>query len=435
MTVLIAGGGIGGLALGLSLHQLGVPFRILEAVAAPKPLGVGINIQPHAVRELFDLGLEPLLDKVGLRTREVAYFSSQGRLIWSEPRGTWAGYRWPQFSVHRGRLQMALMEELLRRAGPEVLTTGAAVRGWREEGGGVRVALSAGRSGPPAGEVRGAVLVGADGINSTVRARLYPEEGRAHWAGVIMWRGVSRGPRFLSGRTMAMAGTKARKFVCYPIADLEDGGSLINWICDLAFPPDHDWATQNWNRPGRPEDVLPAFADWHFDWLDVPAVIAAAERIFEYPMVDRDPLPRWSFGRVTLLGDAAHAMYPIGSNGATQAIIDARVLAREIARHGPGPEALAAYEAERREKVNALVLANRADGPDRVLDLVAERAPEGFERIEEVMSATELQALADGYKRVAGFDVAELNAAPPIIGPMARPGEGAGREAGSEGRS
>ena len=231
---------------------------------------------------------------------------------------------------------------------------------------------------------------------------------------VLMWRGTTWGPSFLSGRTMAMAGCKARKFVCYPIA--EDGDRvLINWIADLMFPADHEWKREDWSRAGRAEDLLPRFGGWNFDWLDIPTVIREAEQILEWPMVDRDPLPRWTHGCMTLLGDAAHPMYPIGSNGASQAILDARVLAREIRDKGAVPAALEAYDAERRPKTGALVLANRGDGPDRVLDIVEDRAPSGFERLDDVISRAELEEIALRYKATAGMDVEALNAAPPIL--------------------
>ena len=416
MTVLVAGAGIGGLTLALSLHQIGVPVRVFEAVRELRPLGVGINVQPHAVRELDELGLLPQLDALGLRTAEVAYFSRHGQRIWSEPRGMDAGYHWPQFSVHRGSLQMLLYETVRARLGADAVRTRAAVEAWRETPGGIEIDLMDREAAVPAGTAKGDLLVAADGIHSAVRARLFPDEGAPCWAGVVMWRGVTRGPSFLTGRSMTMSGSRAQKFVCYPIAHDGPGRSVINWIADMAFPPEHEWRREDWNRRGDPADVLPYYADWRFDWLDIPAVIGGADRIFEYPMVDRDPLPRWSHGRVTLLGDAAHPMYPIGSNGASQAIVDARVLAREIARHGPTPGALAAYEAERRPATSEIVLANRADGPDLVLDLVAERAPDGFERIKDVLDTTELAAVAAGYKRVAGFDVATLNARPSIVG-------------------
>lgn len=411
--VLIAGAGIGGLSLALSLHQIGVSCRVFEAVDELRPLGVGINLQPHAVRELDELGLLRDLDGIGLRTEEVAYVSSHGKLIWSEPRGLLAGYRWPQFSLHRGKLQMLLYRKVIERLGADAVATGLALVDWEEAGDGIKAVLQR-RSGDTLESAEGKLLVAADGIHSSARAKLYRDEGPPAWGGTVMWRGVSRGPRFMTGRTMAMSGCKARKFVCYPIADDGDG-SVINWIADLGFPRDYLWNREDWNRPGVLEDFLPRFEDWHFDWLDVPAVIRSADSIYEYPMVDRDPVARWTFGRMTLLGDSAHAMYPIGSNGASQAILDARVLTREIAKSGCVPAALEAYEAERRPATAKIVLANRGDGPDKILDLVEERAPEGFDQIEQVLERTELETMANAYKQLAGMDVETLNQRPSIV--------------------
>jgi len=415
MTVLIAGAGIGGLTLGLSLHQVGVPFRIVEAVQDLRPMGVGINLQPHAVRELFELGLEKELDQIGIRTAGLAYFSAQGGKVWDEPRGMAAGYNWPQYSIHRGELQVLLLRTLRERAG-DVVETGTALTDWNDSGARLTVQLEDRASGQALEARDAALLVGCDGINSATRKRLFPDEGGAVWGGTMMWRGITLGPAFLGGKTVAMAGAKARKFVVYPIEDLDDGRVRINWIADLAKPPDYPWNRQDWSREGRLGDFAPEFADWRFDWLDIPKLIEQAENIWEYPMVDRNPLPQWSFGRVTLLGDAAHAMYPIGSNGASQAILDARVLAREIRRHGADEAALQAYEGHRREAVNKLVLANRGDGPDKVLDEVARRAPDGFDRIGDVMRHEDLVKAAAAYKALAGMDVEELNARPSLMG-------------------
>lgn len=408
MTVLIAGAGIGGLTLALSLHQIGVPCRVFEAVREIRPLGVGINVQPHAIKELDALGLLPELDRIGLRTREVGYFSAQGAEIWSEPRGIAAGYAWPQFSVHRGALQLMLLEKVRERLGPDAVATEREVVAWTDDPDGVTISLVGGET------VSGDIFVAADGIHSSARASLYPDEGPPIWNRILMWRGTTWGPSFLSGRTMAMAGRKAQKFVCYPIAE-EGDRVLINWIADLLYPADHEWKREDWNRRGKAEDLMPHFGGWHFDWLDIPEVILNAEAIYEWPMVDRDPLTRWTHGRMTLLGDAAHPMYPIGSNGASQAILDARVLAREIRDRGTGPDALVAYDEDRRPKTAAIVQANRGDGPDKVLDIVAERAPYGFDRLGDVISHEELEAISRRYKSTAGMDVDALNAAPAIL--------------------
>jgi hypothetical protein len=411
MTVLISGGGIGGLALALSLHQIGVDCRVFESVRAPAPLGVGINVLPHAVRELTDLGLLDRLAAIGVATAELAYFNKLGQRIWAEPRGIAAGYNWPQFSVHRGALQMLLFDAARERLGPGRILTGHQLTGWDQDTATVRAHFADGKP-----DHQGTLLIAADGIHSAARQSLYPQEGPPVWKGVVLWRGTTRAAPYLTGRTMAMIGHEALKFVAYPIEPPgPDGTVLTNWIAERKFAADHVWRREDWNRDGRFDDFLPQFESWRFDWLNVPALVQGAERCFEYPMVDRDPLPRWTFGRVTLLGDAAHAMYPIGSNGASQAILDARVLTREILRLGPVPEALAAYEAERRPATAAIVAANRAQGPDEILEVVESRAPGGFDRIDDVLGTNELEAIAARYKRLAGFDREALNARGPLV--------------------
>ena len=417
MTILIAGGGIAGLTAALSLHQIGVSCRVFESVSELRPLGVGINVLPHAVRELTELGLQDALAKTAISTAELAYYNKHGQRIWSEARGRDAGYNWPQFSIHRGVLQQILLEAARTRLGAENIVTGHQLIGWEDSESGVRARFFDKRSDSRQMEVKGDLLIGADGIHSVVRETLYPNEGPPIWGGAILWRGTTRAAPFLTGRSVIMAGHEHQKFVAYPISrDAADQGeAVINWIAERKFRPDQPWRREDWNRSGDLADFLPEFADWAFDWLDIPSVIRAADQCLEYPMVDRNPLDRWTFGRVTLLGDAAHAMYPIGSNGASQGILDARVLAREIQRLGPTPEALLAYEAERRPATAKIVLANRANGPDHVLQLVEERAPEGFARVEDVLTPEELQETAARYKQVAGFDKDVLNQRESII--------------------
>ena len=417
MTVLIAGGGIGGLTLALSLHQIGVPAKVFESVPELKPLGVGINVLPHAVRELIELGLHERLDAAAVATRELAYFSKRGRPIWSEPRGLEAGYKWPQFSIHRGRLQQILFEAAIERLGTQNILTSHHLSGWTETPNGIRASFVDKATGIAAGDYDGAVLIAADGIHSAARERLYPNEGLPIWNGRILWRGVTTAKPFLSGRTMIMAGHEMLKFVCYPISKQadRDGKLQINWIAERHMPPTYQWRREDYNRTAHMDEFLPWFADWKFDWLDVPGLIRNASHAFEYPLVDRDPIPQWTFGRVTLLGDAAHPMYPVGSNGASQAILDARVLTREILAHGVSDAALKAYEAERRPATSELVLLNRRNGPDQVMQLVEERAPDGFSEVTDVLSRQELEEIAANYKRVAGFQVEGLNAKPPIV--------------------
>jgi 5-methylphenazine-1-carboxylate 1-monooxygenase len=417
MTVLIAGGGIGGLTLALSLHQIGIAAKVFESVPALKPLGVGINVLPHAVRELIELGLLDSLDASGVRTRELAFFSKHGKPIWSEPRGIEAGYKWPQFSIHRGTLQQILLDAVIERLGPQNILTSHHLVDWTETAGGVRANFIDKATGQPAGSYDGALLIAADGIHSAIREKLYPQEGPPIWNGRILWRGITASDAFLSGRSMIMAGHEILKFVCYPISKQPDAGGKyqINWVAERHMPPTYQWRREDYNRTARLEEFLPWFEDWKFDWLDVPGLIRDCPHAYEYPLVDRDPIPRWTFGLTTLIGDAAHPMYPIGSNGASQAILDARVLTREILAHGPTNAALAAYEAERRPATTDLVLLNRRNGPEQVMQMVEERAPDGYGVVTDVLSLTELEDIAANYKRVAGFQVEGLNAKPPIV--------------------
>ncbi len=417
MTVIIAGGGIGGLTLALSLHQIGVPTKVFESVAELKPLGVGINVLPHAVRELIELGLHDQLAAAGVATRELAYFSKRGSLIWSEPRGLEAGYKWPQFSIHRGILQQILLDAAIDRLGPENILTSHHLSDWTETADGVQASFIDRATGKAAGVHAGALLIAADGIHSAARAKLYPDEGPPIWNGRILWRGVTAAKPFLSGRTMIMAGHETLKFVCYPISKEPDrnGYFQINWVAERSMPPSYQWRREDYNRAAKLDEFLPWFEDWTFDWLDVPGLIRNCPQAFEYPLVDRDPVAQWTFGRMTLMGDAAHPMYPIGSNGASQAILDARVLTREIQTHGMNVAALRAYENERRPATTELVMLNRRNGPEQVMQLVEERAPDGFNEVTDVLSRKELEEIAANYKRVAGFQVETLNAKPPIV--------------------
>lgn len=390
--ILIAGAGIGGLTAALALHRIGRRVAVFEAVDEIRPLGVGINLLPHAVRVLTELGLAPALDDAGIRTAELLYFSKHGKRIWSEPRGIDAGYPCPQYSIHRGRLQQILLDAVSRIA--EVYP-GHRLESFDLDG---RVRFSNGV------EVRGDALIGADGIHSAVRQHFYPDEGDPAFSGKILWRAVTEAAPFLTGRSMIMAGHARQKFVAYPISPeaMSRGRSLVNWIAELHLGGDAA-PRRDWNRRVSKEVFAGAFATWTFDWLDVPALIGGAEEVFEFPMVDRDPVPRWSFDRVTLLGDAAHPMYPVGSNGASQAILDAWALMEAFAAHADTTEALRVYEEKRLEPTAAIVHSNRKQGPDAVMQIVEERAPEGFDDLNTVISQVELEAIAARYKQTAGF--------------------------------
>lgn len=425
MRVLIVGAGIGGLSAALSLHEAGFEVLVAEAAARLRPLGVGINLLPHAVRELTELGLGDELADLGVPTAEMVHFDRFGGRIWGEPRGLALGYSWPQYSLHRGELQMALLEAVLARLGEKSVRTGTVFEGFEQDGTRVRARLLDRASGT-AETVPADVLVGADGLHSAVRAQLYPDEPAPLWNGIRMWRGLTEGEPFLTGRTMAVAGTNtAAKVVVYPISGRAErrGRALLNWVAEVNMvragcsggPSSNGEAaggTADWRRTGRLDDVLPHFAGWTFGWLDVPALLRGAAQVLEYPMVDRDPLDRWTSGRVTLLGDAAHPMYPIGSNGGSQAVLDARVLAHELARAADPAAGLLGYERERRETANAIVLACRDMPADRVLHMVSERAPQGFSCIEDVLTPEELATINGAYQRTSFSDVEALNTRP-----------------------
>jgi 5-methylphenazine-1-carboxylate 1-monooxygenase len=398
----VVGAGIGGLATALSLHEVGVSVEVFEAAGELRPLGVGINLLPHAVRELDAMGLLEELRDRSVAPSQLLYCTRRGQEIWREPRGTAAGYPWPQLSIHRGVLQGVLFQAVTDRLGGDAVHLGRRL---------VRVD----QRGPRAvaefedDDVEADMVVAADGIHSAARAQRYPDEGPSLWNGSLLWRGVAEIPPVLDGRTMVWAGHPEQKFVGYPIAERPDGTQSFNFIAELRWPDSALGRTEDWNRAGVLEDFLPRFEDWDFGWLDVPSIVRAAPGTYLFPMVDRDPVERWTFGCSTLLGDAAHPMYPIGSNGASQAILDARVLAGFLRRHpGDVGEALARYESVRRPATAAVVRANRGLGPEVPMLLVEQRAPDGFHDIAEVITPEEISRVTEDYRRTAGFSLAAL---------------------------
>jgi 2-polyprenyl-6-methoxyphenol hydroxylase-like FAD-dependent oxidoreductase len=415
--VLIAGGGIGGLAAALTLHQIGVPCVVYEAVPEMRPLGVGVNLQPNAVREFYDLGITQRdLDRVGLPAREWALVGLNGNDVYSEPRGQLAGYEWPQYAVHRGELHMLLYEKVIERIRAETVKLGSRVTGYRKTADGGVTALVEQADGSSS-EAHGTLLIGADGIHSAVRAQMHPDQPPIHWGGAIMWRGTTWAKPIRSGASFVGLGTHRQRVVFYPIShpDPKTGLSMINWIAEVTTDNAEGWKQSGWFRPVGIAEFAHHFEGWTWDWLDVPKLLAEADCAFENPMIDRDPIPTWTDGPVTLLGDAAHAMYPTGSNGASQAVVDARVLGAAMLDHGVTPAALAAYDAKLCGPISQLVLRNRGAGPFGLLNLVDERCGGTFDSIDDVIPPKERAEFMAGYKAAAGLAIEALNKAPPTI--------------------
>lgn len=420
--VIIAGGGIGGLATALTLQQIGVPFTVFEAVRELAPLGVGVNIQPNAVRELYDLGIDAdALDKVGVPAREWALVGLNGNDVYSEPRGLLAGYNWPQYAVHRGLFHMLLHDVMVKRAGAGVIKLGHKVTGYEKSADGSVTALVQRADGTLARE-KGTLLIAADGIHSAIRAQMHPDQPPIHWGGAIMWRGTTLGKPIRTGASFVGLGTHRHRVVFYPIShpDPKTGLATINWIAELTMDNAEGWQNSGWFRPVEVEEFAHHFDGWTYDWLDVPDLLRRSDVAYENPMIDRDPVPTWQDGPVVLMGDAAHAMYPTGSNGASQAIMDARQLGVAMLEHGVTAEALAAYDNRFCGPISQLVLRNRGAGPFGLLNIVDERCGGEFDNIDDVVPPDERNEFMAKYKAAAGFAIEQLNNAPPTIAPGAR---------------
>ena len=410
INIAIVGGGVGGLALALHLHERGIPCHVFEAVAEVRELGVGITLLPHAMRELAALGIQPELEAAGIENYESAFFNRHGQFIYSELRGRHAGYALPEVGIHRGKLHKILFDTAVKRLGADHVHTGYRFKSIAQNQDTATLTFT-----DPAGntlpEVNCRVAIAADGVNSAVRRTFYPDE-KMVFTGINTWRGVTRFKPILTGKTyMRIGSIETGKMVIYPIVDKVDdeGHQLVNWMAEIRM----EGVTQNdWNQAGKVEDVLKLFADWKFDWLDVTQLIANAESLLEYPMVDKDPIDQWTFGRVTFLGDAAHPMYPRGSNGSAQALIDARTLADELAKFTDDQDPLPAlmrYENVRRPLANKVVQTNRTTPPDFInikVDELTQGKP--FRHIDDVISQEELRKISDDYKKIAGFSLEAL---------------------------
>ena len=395
--IAIAGAGIGGLTAALWLHKLGFAVRVFETVREVKPLGVGINIMPHASAVLHELGLADALDETAIRTRCIEYRTRFGQVIQSDPRSVEAGYPAPQYSIHRGELQLLLLRAVRELLGRDAVQTGMTVKGFDQTADRVTVFFEHGAA------HQADILIGAEGLRSRVRAQIHPDEGPLRYEGTMMFRGAVEMPMIGDGRTMVIAGNHDMKFVTYPISEKlrRQGRALTNWVAELRHSAPRHIQDADWTR-GATTDCVTPFNAFQLADMNVAEIIAATATVTEFPMIDRDPVDFWTVGRVTLLGDAAHPMYPIGANGASQAIIDAKTLAQALAADA-GPDGLKAYEAERLPFTTNVVLSNRAGGPEKVLDLADARVSGPEDRIEDLIRPEELEAVAANYRTVAGF--------------------------------
>jgi 5-methylphenazine-1-carboxylate 1-monooxygenase len=408
MKIIISGAGIGGLTAALLLNEAGFNVNVYESVSQIKALGVGINTLPHCVRILTNLGLLPQLEKNAVETSDLVYFNKYGQQFWTEPRGKFAGYNWPQFSVHRGTLQMLLYNEVVEKLGKKAVHLNHHLDSFEQNESYVTANFIDKTSGELMISIKGDLLIGADGINSAVREQLYPNEGPPVYSENVLYRGTSKMKKFLNGTSMVMIGHLGQKMVAYPITKEgdENGDYLINWVSNLK-EGNSKLSDRDWNREADKNRLVDIYKDWKFDWINVPEMISKAEKVYEFPMSDRNPLAKWSFGRVTLLGDAAHPMYPIGSNGASQAIIDAEFLTECLKKEKNLTVALAHYDRERVPNTAKVVLQNRKKGPDQIMDMMEDWFPDGFS--EEEIPHEALKKVMDHYKVVAGFELNSLN--------------------------
>jgi 2-polyprenyl-6-methoxyphenol hydroxylase-like FAD-dependent oxidoreductase len=408
MQVIIVGGGISGLAQALSLHQVGIPCRVYEAVPVLAPLGYGINLQPNAVRELFALGLGEKLADAGILTQELAFYNKHGQLIWTEPRGKRAGYRWPQISISRGKLHEILLAAIDERLGAGAVMTGHRLTSFEEHSGAVMAHFSD-PAGTPIAVVSGGVLIGADGIHSTVRRQFYPGE-KAVFDGYLHYRGLVEAEPYLTGASMAVVGHRHHRAILYPIMKRPGGKVMINWLAYTKIPPGAP-PLEAWDTAADKQACVDLFRGWTYPWIDIHGLFAAtpADLVLQLPNVDRDPIPRWSFGRVTLIGDAAHPMQPVGAQAGSQAIVDGRVLAASLIATADPVEALTRYQNERIAAMNDMIIRNRSLGLEVILQAAEERAPQGFAHIHDVLTQDELESTALDFKKAAGFDVETVN--------------------------
>jgi 5-methylphenazine-1-carboxylate 1-monooxygenase len=395
LDIAIVGAGPGGLMTALRLHQQGLRPHIYESVAELKPLGVGIDVKVYATKELDELGLLDEFRTISVDAQESLFFNNHGQEIYAELCGTHMGYLYEQRFVHRGIFQMFLHEKVLERLGPDVITYGARLTGYRQDDDGVTLHF-------PDGDKRADVLIAADGIKSVARRQMHPDSAEPTYSGITMWRGTTLMKPFKTGGTILHIGDPRKSsMIVYPLYDDFEGTglTLVNWVVEAT----REESVEDWNQVGSVDEILPYYDDCQIPFLDVQDMLRNAREVYLFPLIRHEPLDSWCDGRVTLLGDAAHAMYPRGGNGACQALVDGRVIAEKLATVADPVAALQAYEDERREAVNRIVMSHRGEGYEVIRRMVAERTDGNrFDDIEQVLPLAEADEIFSKYHRLVG---------------------------------
>lgn len=398
--IAIIGAGPGGLVTALRLHQQGIRPTIYESVLELKPLGVGVDIKTVGTKELDELGLLDEFRAISVDAEDSIFYNHFGQEIYAEKCGTHMGYLHEQRFVHRGILQMLLFRTVLDRLGEDAVVLGARAVKYDQDSDGVTLGLEH-RDGRTE-QVRHEAVIAADGIRSAVRRQMHPNLAEPEFSGITMWRGTTLREPIRGGHTILHLGDpRISTMIVYPIAENFEGSGLdlINWVVET----NGEETVEDWNQVADPEQIIPAFDSLELPFLDVQQLIRDAREVYLFPLIRHFPLDTWVDGRVVLLGDAAHAMYPRGGNGITQAMLDARVLSEKLVTLDDPAEAFAAYDSARREIVNRIADNMRGEGYEVIRRMVAERTDgKPFVDIEDVLPLAEADQIFSRYHALVG---------------------------------
>ncbi len=401
LDIAIIGAGPCGLATALRLHQRGFTPKIYESVAELKPLGVGIDTKVYGTKEIDELGLLKQFRAISVDAQESIFYNQHGQELYAELCGVHMGYLHEQRFVHRGRLQMLFYATVLERLGADSVVMGARCTGYLQADDD-RVTVNLEHTDGTSSQVTADIVIATDGIKSAVRTQMHPESGSPKYSGITMWRGVTLREPFKTGGTILHIGDpRVSSMIIYPIADDYEGTgkTLVNWVVEAV----RDETIEDWNQKGGVDEILHYYDACKLPFLDVQELMQDAREVYLMPLIDHDPLDSWVDGRVVLAGDAAHAMYPRGGNGWCQALVDGGVIAEKLATMDDPHEALKAFEAQRLEGVNRIVMANRGEGYEVIRRIVAERTDgQPFTNVEDILPLAEADAIFSKYHALVG---------------------------------